>query len=524
MEPFRLTLKNYRCFTDCKPLSIDIGLGFTALVGPNNSGKSSILKFFHEFRPFFENLATPDGIASNTRNLRPKSVDDWAEVFSNLNERELAIEIKSRASSANKAIRMKGTAVQNRQDHFDLLFTAELESGYECVIQGRSSLSAFNVEGPSGAGPVAIDVAWMEEGFSALSNTCYIGPFRNALNEGSGTYFDIEIGTTFVSQWNYWKTGILKRQNHAMQRVTDDIRHIFGLKQLEINASADQKTLQVVVDGRPYRLRELGGGLAQFIIVLGNLAVKCPDFALIDEPELNLHPSLQADFLTTVGSYVNKGVIFATHSMGLARTVAERIYSVRKTSEGSEVRAFEQTPNFAEFLGEMSFSAFKEMGHECVLLVEGTTEVKAVQQFLRKLKKDHEIVVIPLGGSSMIHGGVEQELSELTRISKKVHVLIDSEKESAGSPLVKDRDAFVASCKKLGFGVHVTERRAFENYLSDSAIKAAKGKNYSALGPFDKLGDASPKWSKSENWRIAREMSHDELLATDVGRFLQTLS
>src|SRR2546428_7327540 len=44
-------------------------------------------------------------------------------------------------------------------------------------------------------------------------------------------------------------------------------------------------------------------------------------------------------------------------------------------------------------VGEMSFSSFKEMGFDTILLVEGVTEVKAIQQFLRALKKDHQVVV-----------------------------------------------------------------------------------------------------------------------------------
>ena len=53
MLGFQLTPKNYRCFADSDPLRLDLGNDFTALVGPNNSGKSSALRLFHELRPVF---------------------------------------------------------------------------------------------------------------------------------------------------------------------------------------------------------------------------------------------------------------------------------------------------------------------------------------------------------------------------------------------------------------------------------------------------------------------------------------
>src|SRR6185295_7592740 len=142
---------------------------------------------------------------------------------------------------------------------------------------------------------------------------------------------------------------------------------IFDFIRFEINATPDKKALQVIIDGKPYRLRELGAGLAQFIIVFGNVANRKPALLLIDEPELNLHPSLQIDFLTSLAAYTEYGVVFASHSVGLARAVSDRIYTFQKIGDSGTVKLFEQTPNFAEFIGEMSFSSFKEIGCDRML-------------------------------------------------------------------------------------------------------------------------------------------------------------
>ena len=170
------------------------------------------------------------------------------------------------------------------------------------------------------------------------------------------------------------------------------------------------------VDGRPFKLGELGAGLSQFIVVFASAAIRKPDYIFIDEPELSLHPSLQIDFLTSLASYATEGVVFATHSIGLARSIGDRIFSLQKKGGSVICRPFEQTPNYAEFLGEMSFSSFKELGFERILLVEGVTDVKTTQQFLRLLNKDHKVVVLPLGGDQLAKGNVELELEGVPEI------------------------------------------------------------------------------------------------------------
>ena len=52
MIDVELRLRNYRCFGD-EPVRIRIKDGFTALVGTNNSGKSSLRRILYELRQLF---------------------------------------------------------------------------------------------------------------------------------------------------------------------------------------------------------------------------------------------------------------------------------------------------------------------------------------------------------------------------------------------------------------------------------------------------------------------------------------
>ncbi|MFN2454161.1 MAG: ATP-dependent endonuclease [Pyrinomonadaceae bacterium] len=524
-----ITLKNYRCFPDTRPARILIRNGFTSFVGVNNSGKSALLKFFYEFRGLFRTLAESphelfEALQGNPRALNLSGISDTQSIFCNNNNRNIDLQFRiSTPDWINGFVNPNQLTI--KIDRGSSTWTAQL-SARENRITGQSKITLSNAKNRFTllADGADIDISKLRDAFRELSDTLYIGPFRNILNIGTAQYFDIVVGQQFVESWRTYKTGDLIEQNQSIYKLTEEIRRIFDFSGLEINASQKNDTLQVFINGKSFKLLDIGSGIAQFILVLASAAIKKPAFILIDEPELNLHPSLQLDFLTTLGSYAREGVMFATHSIGLARSSSENIYSVRKIADGdSEVAVFDAKSRLSEFAGELSFSGYQELGFDKILLVEGRTEVKTIQQFLRLWKKDHKVVLIPIGGRELINSLAEDELREIKRISPNVFALIDSERNSPGADLEPNREVFRQSCQRVGITCHVLERRATENYFSDEAVKKVKGDTHKALGEYEKLKDVSPSWSKKENWRIARVMSSSEIEATDLGQFLKNI-
>ncbi len=549
-----ITIKNYRCFSDSKPAHIILRNGFTAFVGVNNSGKSSLLKFFYEFRSLFELLSSPinNNFIEALRGIPQSfnfasSVLDIEEVFNNTNNRNLEIQlrflyidwiIKENTPQIIEKIIISIPRSTNtylvelfvKNKKWEWVIDENNPNLYRIVVMNKDNIYLSYEDTPE------VNLYPLFKASKDISDALYIGPFRNALELvinkdynseqlSFGDYFDIKIGRAFIRNWRTFKSGSVRKNSEAAYGLTEDIRRIFGFKSLEINTSDDNRTLQLFINGKSYTLLELGSGLAQFILVLANAAIKQPSYILIDEPELNLHPSLQLDFLTTLGSYAREGVLFATHNIGLARASAELIYSVRKDAEGeSEVRKLEATPRLSEFLGELSFSGYRELGFDKILLVEGSTEVKMIQQFLRKYGKDHQIVLLPLGGTQLIKESSEAELEEIKRICENVSALIDSERIAPGAELEPRIAGFVETCNKVNIDCYVLERRAIENYFSDRAIKQVMGNKYKALEPYEALKrKAQNGWDKAENWRIAQEMTREELEGTDLGEFLKRL-
>lgn len=530
-----LTIKNYRCFPDSKPLSFTLQEGLTGLLGINNSGKSTLLRFFLEFRSLFGLFTSATGnfinaLMNKTENCHfHPSVEDHQEIFCNGNDRDLEIKFQFHLPDVHSIEPRTATQLTLSIYRKTRLFGAKLyvEGSEVTFIQSKPlefKESRLVYAGQTKPETLA-DLKLVFELGNDLYQSLYIGSFRNPINVGAkDDYYDIKVGQAFIRDWRNYKTGSNKEHNERAFRVIEDVKKIFGFHSLDINPSSNDLTLQLFINGKSFRLSELGSGLAHFILVLANVAIRQPTYVLIDEPELGLHPSLQLDFLTTLNSYAKKGVIFATHNYGLARASADLVYSfLRNPDEGSVVKPLESTPRLSEFLGELSYSGYQILGFDKVLLVEGISEVKTIQQFLRQLRKDHQIVILPLGGKQFINANCEDQLQELRRISTNIYAIIDSEKKSPNATLEKARQEFEAVCMKTGIQCHILTMRATENYLTEAAIKQVMGQNYRALGAYDALSDLKPSWSKTDNWRIARAMSLADWESTDLGNFLKAI-
>jgi hypothetical protein len=528
-----IKLKNYRCFTDNNPAVFRIGPGFTSFVGINNAGKSTLLKFFYEFKGILSTYGqNKNAIYQAAQNWQgragfPREVADPSEVFSNHNDRNLTISI----------------AVVEPQINPDLPSDVVEITGIEIELARETLTAKLRLYSEGNVVDVPGGANWLADGTLAtaagsrsfdqicnvlnrLADTLYIGPFRNTVNVGAlDQYYDIMLGEAIIKHWRELKTGDIKKNNKAAIRLTSEIKGIFGFNTLEINTSRSEKDLQFTIDGNRFTLGELGSGLAEFFVTLTSAAAKNPSYILIDEPELHLHPALQLDFLTTLGTYAKEGVLFATHSLGLARASSEVRYSIHPNDQGvAKLSPYELTPSLPEFLGELGYAGYRELGNGSILLVEGPTEVKTMQQFLRKLKMEHKVVLVPIGGRDIINAHSLLELQELARVGERVYVLIDSEKTNKDDELSPGRQKFIENCAVAGIKSHVLTLRATENYLTDRALKAALGGTYEAISPYAKVAEAVKPWSKSENWRVAREMTKDELLGTDLGAFLAEIN
>lgn len=531
--PLKITLKNYRCFSDETPATLLLDCGFVAFVGINNSGKSSLLKFFYELRSIFATLSGDlDGLLNIVMGTKVglsgvSEVFDLQQLFFNGNGRGIEVEIELVGLCAQPPS-ISVTRAQIFLDRTTTTWTANFFVGNASISSAfvrNDGNRSFHEGLLQAAGVREADFQQIRAACHEVARAYYVPSFRhittfNPPTAAARSYYDINVGRPFIDMWDEFQAGNSGERRQRIDKLTNEIRELFLFNNLQINAATDNETLRLMVNGKPFSLHEVGSGLAQFILVFGNAAFREPSFILIDEPELSLHPSLQVKFLMKLAGYASKGVLFATHNLGLARSVAETIYSVTADNAGSNISELNQTPRLAELLGELNYEGYRPLGHEKVLLVEGKNDVKVFIEFLRMFGKDHEFVVIPIPDLKTKYS--KDELQEITRICPKISAVIDSERAAPSNDVEDGRKIFAQHCKDLGIECHILERRATENYLSEQAIKAIFGDTFVELTPYEAFKDKS-RWPKSENWKIVRKMDRSEIEGNDLGEFLKKI-
>jgi energy-coupling factor transporter ATP-binding protein EcfA2 len=526
-----ISLKNYRCFGE-RPVAFTLKQGTTAFLGPNNIGKSAICKLFYGLRPVFEQLLTfpkfhnwlPNRDISRARNgaqtFEASGIGDlsrWACRFST-GECELTIEIPNISGirlnidwRKSEALEVKAWSTES-----DVSITTKKtgDSEYTAFFtKGDKRHSSVNSPPPDIHSKQVFDS--IKPIFECLSRVCYLPAGRHVMLAQGEQPFDLRLGQELFTQWRAATGGLNPDASLHARNLVTQLGNIFGDPNLQIRTEEQVRTLLVTYRNHDFTIGELGNGIGQFVDIGISTLSNTPSILFIDEPETGLHPSLQEELIDFLIERTSHGLVFTTHSVGLARATAESIFSIAPHDDSHpEITTFEAISNLAEFLGEMSFSSYQELGYSRLLFVEGKTDIGPIRHWLRELNVDHKVVVMSLAGESGI-SMLPQQLSELKRICTDIWVIIDSEKSSEDAPLSTHREAAQLACCEQNVECHVLERRALENYFPSRAVKKVKGDSFEALGPYE------PKWHGHDKMRHNLQMAEATRLADVQGRDLE---
>lgn len=213
----RLKIKNYRCFTREQPLELRLDKGVVGFLGVNNSGKSTILKLFVEFRHIFQQIASAGSpefqqALSGAQTFNAQYIYDNQEIFNNYNDGPIEIELKVDIPNSEKA--EAGTL-----QFADMLsitvhrgtntWSAKVAVSGEPIIDanGKPSVSYSGNNKLHFDGKYHANLSRLVAVANQLVRCLYVGPFRNVINVGHNeSYFDIQVGEAFIKQWRAYKT------------------------------------------------------------------------------------------------------------------------------------------------------------------------------------------------------------------------------------------------------------------------------------------------------------------------------
>ena len=297
-----LTLEKFRQF----PHSTIRFTEFNVLVGPNNSGKTTILHALRAFFALMSGHVTLEGTPPKPAYHR-RFLSNVQELVPTPDHRELWFQ--KRAGSPCRI-----TVVFEDDTEFSVVLRQQFGQVHASAesLPALPTLTAFNKY-------LNLSVAFIPGLVGVLVNEPYATFARRNSMASQGRY--AEIFRSSLHQLN-------ERDTELVKKVNGTLSELFGVTVSRISFdpnSQEYVTVEYDDHGTSLDISSSGSGLQQAIQILTYLYLSKPNILLIDEPDAHLHSQLQGRLgalFRQVAKDLKAQVFLSTHSIDLIDTAA----------------------------------------------------------------------------------------------------------------------------------------------------------------------------------------------------------
>lgn len=515
----KVKLINFRKFIEEE---IDLNPGLNVFVGRNNSGKSTILEaiglaLFHSGRGGTElNKAYDTGTCVVNVSLTLDE-EEWSKAIKLVRHEFRGKDELKLALSTQTLKKLVGVQIVNE-------WKTSFSEGRPTSTSRIYSFS--NPQDLDQFDPAVGNV--VNRALSVLGNQNVIMLFR------STTYLSTERRLQPTEKWIPFNQILTRgdasefvrnrlfelkeKRPKKFQELKAKILSVFDVEDIDADLNLDTGKLDFSITdrGKEYDINEMGGGTRSFIFLFSYLYFSGMDIALIDEPDINMHPILVADlieFLRTLSK--DTQLILTSHNQVFIDRLHEgEIYRVEYFEDaGSKVRRLDTQSDRWSLLEHLGFrlrSSEKAEGTFAKLMVftEGPDDIEYIGEFADKLGKrrefqKHKPLFIPIRGSTKRRNKVDPEIFDniwksRLGVSAPFLLLLDRD-ESAEEEMKKDIELFGEN------RIQYLTRREIENYMLDAKailkLLRQKAERYGkSEGPVERL-------KKMTEEDISRQMS-----------------
>lgn len=527
MKLARIGFARYRSVGD-EPALIDLRKRLTVVVGANNSGKSNVLTGLLALRQNNGSLPASSPMDRHLRDnrLSPHVIADLelegGDTFPGKSHGDILRFVREVDGSEVRWVETPFPSMEF--DAFNRYFR-RLRNRYFTGVPSPQELANAHAE--------VAQHLW-QPAIAAMPSVVFI-PQHRQVTTGAAYSIDGAGIVDLLASWQHPEIGA-DADVEKFLKVQTLLRALLHLPSVDLEVSHDKRTILVKRDGLRLPLQSYGTGIHQLIVLAVAVLSHSRALLCLEEPETNLHPTLQREFLRFLLSDTDNQYLISTHSHALIEpTPKTDILHVSLQGHVTVPRLIQTPTDALGILRDLGVRASDLLQANAVIWVEGPSDRIYLNKWLSLIAPDlvetiHYSVMF-YGGRLLSHLSLERdaadaaaELIRLLRINQHAAIVIDSDRRSPRSHLNETKRRIAQEAADQGVYCWITDGREIENYLSSEAISAVyrsltlDSSLTITLGRFDSLEDQlrsamGSRWRAKLSYNDAKPLRARDIVA-----------
>jgi hypothetical protein len=272
-----------------------------------------------------------------------------------------------------------------------------------------------------------------------------------------------------------------QQKKQLFRAIESLLQDVTGNDAATLEIPYDRKSLIVHMDNKSLPLESLGTGIHELVI----LAAACTSLEkrcmCIEEPELHLNPILQRKLLRYLFDKTNNQYFITSHSAALLDTEIASVFRVRHDGTETSVSLASAAGHRWQICRDLGYKASDLMQANSVIWVEGPSDRTYLNHWIRSLAPElnegvHYSIMF-YGGRLLSHLSAEDteigDFISLSNLNRNPAIIIDRDRDSSDEPINDTKRRVCDEFDKIGAFQWVTAGREIENYISEALLTAA---------------------------------------------------